>query len=228
MASPIDIVGIRFGRLVAIKDVKKRCGKRLRLFCQCKCDCGRVTVVEKGAIKSGATQSCGCLRIDKSRDRGTDLTGRRFGRLTVISLFKRTPRVWLCKCVCGKLTPVAIGSLLAGLTKSCGCLHREIVSVRNAVDITNMRFGRLIAVERVGSKKYNVQWRCRCDCGGSRIASAGRLTCGGVRSCGCERVAAILSRNMGIPREAIPLEVVLAEKLCRQINKHIKDSVKSV
>lgn len=57
-----------------------------------------------------------------------DLTGQRFGRLTVV---KRMPNnqnnkvVWLCRCDCGS-TSVVIGSrLFTGKTKSCGCLTRE-------------------------------------------------------------------------------------------------------
>ena len=59
-----------------------------------------------------------------------DLTGKRFGYLTVI---KRegtyinpcgcTTPTWLCRCDCGKTTIVPRGSLTNGYTKSCGCRH---------------------------------------------------------------------------------------------------------
>lgn len=56
-----------------------------------------------------------------------DLTGQRFGRLTVIERAPsagRHPR-WLCECECGA-SIVAYGSnLKRGRTQSCGCLHRE-------------------------------------------------------------------------------------------------------
>ena len=58
-----------------------------------------------------------------------DLTGKKFGRLTVI---KRTPdnkngkAQWICKCDCGKTTHPILGtSLTRGQTQSCGCLHTE-------------------------------------------------------------------------------------------------------
>lgn len=38
------------------------------------------------------------------------------------------------------------------------------------VDIQGQRFGSLIVIERVGDK-----WRCACDCGRDRLASAGEL-----------------------------------------------------
>lgn len=61
-----------------------------------------------------------------------DLTGQTFGRLTVIRRMENYVRAngapcsqWLCKCECGNLVPVIIGSLTSGNTKSCGCLSRE-------------------------------------------------------------------------------------------------------
>lgn len=57
-----------------------------------------------------------------------DLTGRRFGRLTVVSRAENGAAGssrWLCKCDCGGET-IAFGhSLKGGRTQSCGCLRRE-------------------------------------------------------------------------------------------------------
>lgn len=56
-----------------------------------------------------------------------DLTGRRYGRLTVLSWSHTTRRraFWQCRCNCGKMTVVPGGHLKNGHTKSCGCLKRE-------------------------------------------------------------------------------------------------------
>lgn len=58
-----------------------------------------------------------------------DLTGRKFGRLTVISEAthkdKWGHRLWECQCKCGDIVPVKCGNLINGDTKSCGCLRRE-------------------------------------------------------------------------------------------------------
>lgn len=59
--------------------------------------------------------------------RPLDLTGRSFGRLTVIkrSGAKHNLILWECKCECGN-TCYVIGKLLRnGTTKSCGCYRRE-------------------------------------------------------------------------------------------------------
>lgn len=62
-----------------------------------------------------------------------DLTGQRFGRLTVESRIgtKNKSSLWLCRCDCGAMTQVPSNSLRTGNTKSCGCLFSEMLSERN-------------------------------------------------------------------------------------------------
>jgi len=56
---------------------------------------------------------------------------KKYGRLTVIKEYKtrtksgRSQRRFLCLCDCGKETDVEKGKILAGITKSCGCLREE-------------------------------------------------------------------------------------------------------
>lgn len=62
-----------------------------------------------------------------------DLTGMRFGRLTVVSrskeITKNHKRVyWDCICDCGKQTSVDGWNLRSGYTKSCGCLFQEVIT----------------------------------------------------------------------------------------------------
>lgn len=57
-----------------------------------------------------------------------DLTGRIFGRLTVVRLIDGEPSClskWLCRCECGKEKPVRASYLVKGSTRSCGCLQTE-------------------------------------------------------------------------------------------------------
>lgn len=65
-----------------------------------------------------------------------DLTGKTFGRLTVI---ERAPRLdyvnrmgawWLCRCSCGQEIVVYGEHLRIGSTRSCGCLRKELASAR--------------------------------------------------------------------------------------------------
>jgi len=58
-----------------------------------------------------------------------DLTGRRFGRLIVISESNRSSKgkvMWNCICECGNEVSILSSSLLNNNTNSCGCLHKEV------------------------------------------------------------------------------------------------------
>ena len=63
-----------------------------------------------------------------------DISGQRFGRLVVAHRQGTTSNrkvLWCCQCDCGKQI-IAIGSNLRnGNTKSCGCLHSDIVLEMN-------------------------------------------------------------------------------------------------
>ena len=67
-----------------------------------------------------------------------DLTGQKFGRLTVLSRAegrvepsgkKRTR--WACRCDCGNTCVVLGEALTRGATMSCGCLQKERASIAN-------------------------------------------------------------------------------------------------
>lgn len=54
-----------------------------------------------------------------------DLSGQRFGKLVALSICGRNKNnavIWLCKCDCGNYVEVLSISLIAGHTKSCGCM----------------------------------------------------------------------------------------------------------
>ena len=57
-----------------------------------------------------------------------DLTGQRFGRLTVVRHAGKSAHgsiMWKCQSDCGKRKTIAGSSLRRGLTRSCGCLFSE-------------------------------------------------------------------------------------------------------
>lgn len=60
-----------------------------------------------------------------------DLMGQKFGRLTIIELAGRNKShkiIWKCLCDCGKEAIVVGTCLVTGRTKSCGCLHKEVIT----------------------------------------------------------------------------------------------------
>lgn len=64
-----------------------------------------------------------------SDPRFQDLTGDVFGRLTVVRYagrMKSGKHMWHCRCDCGGTKTAQGGNLRGEITKSCGCLHKEI------------------------------------------------------------------------------------------------------
>lgn len=61
-----------------------------------------------------------------------DLTGRKFGKLTVIEKAESRDghAVWLCECECGNKKEVRASCLKKGETKSCGCLLGVVMGDR--------------------------------------------------------------------------------------------------
>lgn len=63
-------------------------------------------------------------------------------------------------------------------------------------NLLEIRFGRLLVVERLENDKYQrASWRCKCDCGSMHNASGGALLKGFVRSCGCLKREMVRKRN---------------------------------
>lgn len=56
-----------------------------------------------------------------------DLTGQRFGRLTVVQFYQRKNgrTFWKCQCTCGNQTISRADALKSGSVKSCGCFAKE-------------------------------------------------------------------------------------------------------
>lgn len=63
-----------------------------------------------------------------------NLTGVAFGRLSVLEFAGREVKhrkpYWLCRCECGRTLMCSSGNLLSKCCTSCGCLRREMLSVR--------------------------------------------------------------------------------------------------
>lgn len=120
-----------------------------------------------------------------------DLTGQKFGRLTVISYagYIKNKARWNCVCDCGNHTVTSAYGLKSGHCKSCGCLQREKARLPKPMlikDLIGQRFGRLTVLEVAGRTAHSqVKWLCRCDCGNETIVPGNNLTSGHTRSCGC-------------------------------------------
>lgn len=62
-----------------------------------------------------------------------DLTGEKFGRLTVVEhvgMNQRGKATWECRCECGNICTIEGVKLTSGHTKSCGCYNRDAAKER--------------------------------------------------------------------------------------------------
>lgn len=84
-------------------------------------------------------------------------------------------------------------SSFIGLGANTQCGDRDFLNMGKFKDLTNKRFGRLIALNIEGKDPdNNFTWKCKCDCGNMIITSGHSLRLGRTKSCGClqkEKVA---------------------------------------
>ncbi|WP_010623954.1 AP2 domain-containing protein [Companilactobacillus versmoldensis] len=111
-----------------------------------------------------------------------DLTGKRFGRLTVIERdyeYQKSKKIncacWKCICDCGNQKTVRSRSLMNGKTQSCGCIKNEralesITELTKRRDIFLVENTDLIQLSKARIQKNNtsgtkgVYWNKRDKC----------------------------------------------------------------
>lgn len=177
----IEMRGQRFGKLIALEPTAER--KNGYTMWRCQCDCGGEVLVASRALKNGWTTHCGC---ELPKIRYQNLTGKRFGRLTVISIAGRNPMgkiTWNCVCDCGGKATATSAQLLARYKKSCGCLGHPPLK-----DWVGKRFGTLEVISYAGKRGGSHYWHCVCHCGCGREldVSQSALQNGHTKSCGSQ------------------------------------------
>ena len=93
----------------------------------------------------------------KDKSKVHDLTGQKFGLLTVIGLAETDTRktYWVCKCDCGNMKTVRSDSLLCGAIKSCGCIKRK----QDEVNLTKNHRHKMSGM-RIYSEWQGMKGRC--------------------------------------------------------------------
>lgn len=124
----IEMVGRQYGYLRVIeRSPEKSANGAARWVCACKC--GEEIVVEGTRLRNGSTRSCGCMTREYHESLVKDLTGKKFGKWTVLERWptkdKNRNMKWLCECDCGKRSVVYGNSLKTGRSQSCGCSRHE-------------------------------------------------------------------------------------------------------
>lgn len=140
------------------------------------------------------------------------MIGNKYNELTVVSLYDGRiykDVAYNCICSCGTPTVATKDQLLHGRKKSCGCLRRK--TPPNAHDLTDKRFGKLVARRRAGiTEQGNALWECDCDCGNRATVISTLLVNGNTKSCGCAAVEHVkhardvLERDMRIDGIVVP------------------------
>lgn len=140
--------------MTVIKRVENNKYKRSRFLCLC--ECGKEKIIDSSELQRGSTKSCGCIR--KEFD---DLTGRIFGKLTVINYVKTEKRItyFLCKCECGNEVIVRGRDLKSKNTNSCGCL--KYIGVK--IGYGESAFNALFKSYKYGAKKRGLEFTLSKD-----------------------------------------------------------------
>lgn len=124
-----------------------------------------------------------------------NLIGQKFNYLEVIDgpIIQNKKTYWKCRCECGNEKIIRSDGLKSGATKSCGCYKNNILiegnKKRQTLDLTNQRFGKLIALAPTSKRNVDgrVIWQCQCDCGEQIEVDTHSLQQNRVQSCGCLR-----------------------------------------
>ena len=119
-----SLIGKRFGKLTVVQQLPSTASGQRRWLC--KCDCGGEHIAISSNLNRGRTTNCGCKK-------SPDLTGKVFGRLTVIGRSdKRNPRgarttpMWECRCACGNITYKATDTLTNSGESMCQACHNRL------------------------------------------------------------------------------------------------------
>jgi hypothetical protein len=181
------------------------------------CSCGVVKEMLKSNYTKDCVTSCGCSSQAKLKkynaSRIRDLTGQRFGKLTVLGyegIKGKGASHYTVKCACGREPFSARGSALtSGNTSSCWvCRGRAAQKTRTS--LKGRTFGRLTVLRDWGSSAKGAHLSlCECDCGVQTIVQNNNLGSGNTDNCGNHKVG-----DFRDTREYLKLEEEWANSPC--------------
>lgn len=202
-----NLIGKRFNSLV----VKSRVSKQFLVdhnirkdhIWKCLSDYGETFYCSGYDLKSGHVTG-----RTRHHSKIEDLSGKRFGKLVVIS---RAPDhiiptsgkrdiMWNCKCDCGNHCIVRGTNLRSGDAKSCGCTRSSSNLKHGLIDLTGLQFGRWTVLAYAGRRReprgrYITLWHCKCACGNEKVITGSSLRNGSSLSCGCLKIEALKEKS---------------------------------
>ena len=187
-----NLINQKFNRLLVMEKTDQR--KSGSIVWKCLCDCGNICYVSTRDLKSNNTKSCGCLNNDRRKERilkyndinNPYFEGQKINELILLektSMRQNNSVVWKCQCSCGEICYISTDNLKH--QNNCGNYLKHTPKYYYK-DITNQRFGKLIALKPTSERLHNnVVWECLCDCGNICYKPASLLIDGSIQSCGC-------------------------------------------
>lgn len=120
----VDLTGQIINGIVvnSLVEEKGKAGRHKRWYCTCPM-CKEIFIVSSQHLRDKNKPISMCSNC--SRHQFNDLSGKQFGRLTVLSRDwnSKTKRIrYMCKCNCGSTVSVQENHLQSGKIQSCGCL----------------------------------------------------------------------------------------------------------
>ena len=124
--------------------------------------------------------------------RFNDLTGQKFGKLTVIIRADnkisggKNRTMWICRCDCGTNEEIVVSGdyLKRSICPSCGCEATKNRIEKNRKNNIGEKFGRLTIIDILWDED-RTKAICKCDCGNDYIGVKSDIVSGHTKSCGC-------------------------------------------
>lgn len=128
-----SMVGKTFGNIEVLEQIPTHAKKSGRLYYKYKINCRRcneISIMGNSGITvgMGSCRKCSYAQRDKGilNPNTIDLSGKKFGKLTVISISEEREKhqnrlQWVCACDCGKTKTISGQKLKDGSVTSCGC-----------------------------------------------------------------------------------------------------------
>lgn len=175
----IDLTGKTYGYLTVIcldedytLEKRKTSKTNPGIWWKCQCKCGNEIRVKTAELNNGHVKSCGCLQKELASAnmkntiqklgadaRFIDLTGQKFGKLTVIKRDseKQSAQIfWICQCECGNVKSINGSSLKSNATQSCGCIGNSLGEnkIKDLLLSNNINFIQEVKFPNLKDKSY--------------------------------------------------------------------------
>ena len=121
-----------------------------------------------------------------------NMTGQKYGKLTVLMDDPEDKNYVICRCDCGNMKRVNRADLRSGHTKSCGCIEGKRIDSSVIPNGTKYGYLTVIGNARInGRRKY----LCQCVCG--KVVNIYKHSLErGIQSCGCMQDKSVYGRAM--------------------------------